>query len=101
MAERIARDGGRDERAVALLAGQLARAHSVALAADLRELETNARGPVCIVALSLEELRRDYEGPAASERLQPKEDDEHAVETLGKAAHRITATGDTCRIDVT
>ena len=100
MAERIARKGGSDEQAVALLAGRVARAHSVALAADLRELDTDAAGPVSIVALSVEELRRDDEKPAASEPLRPEDDDEHAVETLREAADRTRDTGETCRIDV-
>ena len=98
MAERIARKGGNDERAVALLAARIADAHSVALAADLRELNPNAAGPVQIIALSLEELRRNDETPPANEPRGIKEDDKHAVETLHKAWDLITGIGETCRI---
>ena len=100
MAERIARKGGNDERAVALLAARIAEAHSVALAADLRELNPNAAGPVQIIALSLEELRRNDETPPANEPRGIKEDDKHAVETLHKAWDLIMGIGDTCRIDI-
>ena len=53
--------GSDDERAVALLAGPVVRTHSVALAAELRELDGSGAGPVYTTALTLEELRGEEE----------------------------------------
>ena len=104
-AERIAREGGGDERAVGLVARRVARAHGATLAADLRALNPEAKGPVTIVDLTLEELCRDgTEAPApapAGRPLASREDDEHAVNALGRAARHVTAAGETCRVDVT
>ena len=103
VAERIAREGGGDERAVGLVARRVARAHGVTLAADLRGLSPDTKGPVSIVDLTLEELRRD--GPETrtqgAKPLQSREDDEHAVNALGRAARHVTAAGETCRVGVT
>ena len=37
----------------------------------------------------------------AGKPLQSREDDEHAVNALGRAAQHVTAAGETCRVGVT
>ena len=101
MAERIARDGGTDEGAVGLLAGRLARTHSVALAACLHELDPAAGGPVSITELTLAELHGVDGPPHTHKPLLKQSDDEHAVDMLEDVAEKVNAIGETCRMNVT
>ena len=100
IAENVARRGGSDERAVGLLAGRLARAHSVALAASLHELNPGSNRPVRVVEMTLEELRGEDGPHEENGGLLRQNADEHAVETLDRVAGEVTAAGETCRIDV-